>query len=1009
MTNPRILLSLLSGALFAACSLAASGADRPPSPHLDAAVVAAAERGERCVLSRDEVAVLAGSREVTAPQVAAGKGFVGKTVAEDGRFVILSLERTAEGLSFEDPLVAPVFRAGTGAGSPWLFPTGEVIVRFAREVTAPRAAALLAPCGLSLLRPLELPGAFVFKAASPARSLESAASAGAVEGVLFSAPNWLRQRSLRQEDPLYACQWHLKNTGQFKGAVPGNDLDVEPVWASFRGTPSQIVCVVDDGLEIAHKDLTANVIPGLSWDYVEEDPDPTAGSHGTAVGGVTAGRGFNGLGGRGAAPEAGLCGHRILGGGGVSDSDEADAETRNFALVEVYNNSWGPDDDGQRLEAPRPLTQAAMARALAEGRGGKGTVYTWAGGNGRLAADNSNYDGYANWRGTVAVAATTSAGAQSLYSESGANLCVNAPSNGGSDPGITTTDRTGTDGYNKGTQPRDFADMDFTDTFGGTSSATPAVSGACALLLQARPDLGWRDVKTILMTTAAKNDPDDTDWSTNGAGHSVNHKYGFGRVDAAAAVAAASHWTNLAPETSVEGQAAPGLAVPLGPAGARSTLTLARQIRVESVEVVFTATTADKHWGDLQVLLLSPSGTWSVLAEKHDTSESTSRYDHWRFGSERYLGEPSAGDWTLVVKDLGATGGATFASWRLVAYGTEQDPSSAPAAASGVPEGRRAGTVTATFLASPAGAGTPEPGAAVAVPAGTSLPILAVPAREYREDPLDISGFSRLPCTFAGWTADPPGNATLADARLESTTAVLHGDVALTAHFRLPDLGLSHGAAIRVTAADLGLETFSHRPIVKGILGGKVLPMKVYGDFPSTTFAAGWPARPKIYDPADYRNPPQGLGALLEQEPMASLALDGLIVKVGDDGPRFDLAATRSFRLAAPRVAKFHGTVAEGSRLDIDGLYFGTKPPKVFVEYVRNGTYLTRECERTGDLLFQDLAGEPSCMEPWSESGNVQVLCPATPPGAEPTGYVIVKSAMGMGSYFAPVRRPVCD
>jgi subtilisin-like proprotein convertase family protein len=1006
MTFRRIVKRVVMGVLSAASSWAACGADLSHPRHLDASVVASAERDQRCVLSPGEVAVLSESRETAAEQVASRKGIVGRGLAGDERFVILSLESMPAGLSFDDPLVAPVFRAGAGPSAPWLFPTGEVIVRFEPELTAAQAASCLAPLGLTFVRPLELPGAFLFKAASPARSLESAASAAAVEGVLYSAPNWLRQRALRQEDPLYACQWHLKNTGQFKGAIPGNDLDVEPVWASFRGTPAQIVCIVDDGLELAHKDLSANVIPGLSWDYVEEDPDPTAGSHGTAVGGVSAGRGFNGLGGRGVAPEAGLCGHRILGGDGISDADEADAETRSYDRVAIYNNSWGPEDDAQRLEGPRPMTQAAMARGLVEGRGGRGTLYTWAGGNGRRSADNSNYDGYANWRGTIAVAATTSAGVQSLYSENGANLCVNAPSNGGEDPGITTTDRTGTGGYNKGTQPRDFADMDFTDTFGGTSSATPAVSGVCALLLQARPDLGWRDVKTILMTTAAKNDSEDPDWSTNGAGYHVNHKYGFGRADAAAAVEAASRWINLPAETSVQSEAAPGLAVPPGPVGVSSTLTLARNLRAESVEVVFTASTADKHWGDLQVLLVSPSGTWSVLAEKHDTSESTSRYDGWRFGSERYLGEPSAGDWTLLVKDLGTTGGATFGSWRLVVYGTEQD---APAPATARRHGDRSGSATATFLADPACAGTTEPGATASVAVGVSFPILAVPAIEYREDQTRISGFTPLPCTFSGWTADPPENATFADAGQQSTTVALYGDVALTGHFRSPELGLSPGAGIRVTAADLGLVTFSHRPIVKGIFGGKILPMKVYGQFPSSTFVAGWPARPKIYRPADYQDPPQGLGALLEAEPMASLALDELIVKTEQNGPRFDLAASRTFRLVPPVVTKINGTIAEGSTLDIDGLYFGTKAPKVFVEYGRNGNFLLKECDRTGDLIFKDLAGEPSCMEPWSESSTILVTCPQAPPGAEPTGYVIVKSATGMGSYFTSVRRPVCE
>jgi subtilisin-like proprotein convertase family protein len=439
--------------------------------------------------------------------------------------------------------------------------------------------------------------------------------------------------------------------------------------------------------------------------------------------------------------------------------------------------------------------------------------------------------------------------------------------------------------------------------------------------------------------------------------------------------------------------------------GVRSTLSLARNLRVESVEVVFTAATADQHWGDLQVLLLSPSGTWSVLAEKHDTAESTSRYDHWRFGSERHLGEPSAGDWSLVVKDLGTTGGATFASWRLVVYGTEED---APAAPESLHQ-RETGSATAMFMAAPAYAGTTEPGATVTVPMGTSVPILAVPEFEYREDGTRIAGTLPLPCTFAGWTAEPPGNATIADAGLQGTTAILHGDATITAHFRSPDLGLSPGAGIRMTATELGLDHFSHKPVVTGLVDGKVFPMKVYGNFPSATLVAGWPARPKIYDPADYKNPPQGLGALLDQEPMPAARLDGLIVKTEGPAVRFDLSETRTFRLAPPLVTNVRGVVAEGNVLDIDGYTFGTKAPKVFVEYVRNGTFLTRECERAGDLIFQDLAGQPSCMDVWSQSSTLFVTCPKTPPGALPTGYIIVKSAMGMGSYFTSVRRPPCE
>jgi kexin len=850
---------------------------------------------------------------------------------------------------------------------------------------------------------MEVARAFLLRAVNPLESLEAASKAAASDQVLYCVPNWMRQSSLRQEDPLYTCQWHLKNTGQFEGASAGNDLNVEPVWPTYRGTADQVICIVDDGLEIAHKDLAENVVPGLSWDFLRNQADPTADKHGTAAGGVAAARGFNEIGVRGVAPEAGLCGYRILG-EGQTDAIEAEAETRACDRISVYNNSWGPKDDGQRLAGPGPLAAAAVAQGIAEGRGGKGVLYLWAGGNGRTFSDNSNYDGYANWRYTIAVGASTSAGEQSYYSESGANLCVNAPSDGGADPGVTTADRTGSLGYNSGTQRRDFSDPDFTDTFGGTSSATPAVSGVCALLLQANPDLGWRDVKTILMTTAEKNDPEDPDWAVNGAGHPVNHKYGFGRVDAAAAVIAAAAWENLGPEVSAEGSAVPNQAIPPGPGGVRSTIPLTQSLRVESVEVTFTALTADRHWGDLQVLLCSPSGTWSVLAEKHDTSQSTSRYEDWRFGAERYLGELSAGDWALVVKDLGTTGGATFASWRLVVYGTEAGGTASP----GPKDERGATAATVSFETFPIGAGTTEPGTQATVPAGSSLPLLAVPAYELRYEDF-LGNLVYLPWTFAGWTAVPQENVTFDDASRNMTRAVLHGDAAITARFRGPDLELCPGSGLKVAAADLGLETFSSRPAVYGMRDGKRIAMTVYGDFPSESLVAGWHAKPKIYDPAQYKKPPQGLGALLDREPMPAVPLDSLVVQAEGGSVTRDLAVSRTFSLVPPQVVHVDGEMAGGSQLDLQGFFFGTKPPRVFVEYARGGEFITKECTRVGDLVFEDLAGKPSCTDPWSGRSALSVSCPVPPPGAVPTGYVIVKSAVGIGAYFVPVRRPACE
>ena len=125
-----------------------------------------------------------------------------------------------------------------------------------------------------------------------------------------------------------------------------------------------------------------------------------------------------------------------------------------------------------------------------------------------------------------AVAAIDHDGRQSSYSEPGAPLLISAYSSGDT-AGITTTDRSGADGYDPG---------DYTNTFGGTSSSAPLVSGVIALMLEANPNLTYRDVQQILVRTAEMNDPLHFDWTSNAAGYDINHAYGFGAVDATAAV-----------------------------------------------------------------------------------------------------------------------------------------------------------------------------------------------------------------------------------------------------------------------------------------------------------------------------------------------------------------------------------------------------------------------------------------------------------------------------------------
>jgi kexin len=543
-----------------------------------------------------------------------------------------------------------------------MVPTGEVIVHFQPEWEEERVHAWAEDRGLELVKrfPFASAHSYLFDAGDALGSLEMANEIYLSGEVLYAYPNWLRAMSKRAlpDDTLFSGQWHLMNTGQGGGAV-GEDLNIVTVWDTYRGSANEVIAIVDDGLEIGHEDLQGNVLAGFSWDWVGGDADPSPGSgddHGTAVGGVAAADGFNTLGVTGAAPWAALVGYRLLGAG--TDTNEAEALSRNNQTIDIYSSSWGPWDDG-RLEGPGPLTEAAIAEGVAEGREGRGNIYVWSAGDG-YDADNSNYDGYANSRYTIAVAASTNYGDHAWYSETGANILVNAPSSGGS-LGITTTDRTGSAGFSTG---------NYTGDFGGTSSATPLVSGVIALILEANPYLSWRDVQQVLATTAEQNDPSDSDWTTNGAGFPVNHKYGFGRIDALAAVTAAESWAHVGPELSAEGTSSPDTPIPDDDAtGVSDAINISEDISVEYVEIFFSA--ADHtYWGDLQVELTSPAGTTSILSEAHLVS-TLDGYDNWRFGSVRHLGESSQGTWSLSVKDLAAADTGTFQSWTLRIWGED--------------------------------------------------------------------------------------------------------------------------------------------------------------------------------------------------------------------------------------------------------------------------------------------------------------------------------------------------
>ncbi len=459
-----------------------------------------------------------------------------------------------------------------------------------------------------------------------------------------------RQPKLIPNDPLFAQQWHLHNTTQLDGAL-WVDANLTGVWDRFTGE-GILIGVIDDGLQHSHPDLAPNYNSALDYDFNGDDEDPTPvnladDSHGTSCAGVAAARGNNGIGVSGAAPRATLTGFRLIAEANT-DQQEADALLIHNDQIHIKSNSWG-FADGDGYGGGGPLALAALEEGTRSGRAGKGTIFVFAGGNGLDVADNSNMDGYASSPHVIAVGAVNDFGFQSYYSEPGANLLISAPSNGGGhNAGIRTTDLTGASGRNA-TGDNDLSDRNYTSKFGGTSSACPLVSGVVALMLQANPNLGWRDVQEILIRSARRNHRADPDWASNAAGLSFNHKYGAGLIDAAAAVSLAEQWINLPAMTEVSVvQSGLNRAIPDNDSnGITQSLEVTEpNLRVEHVTVHVSAT--HSAVGDLEILLTSPSGMVSRLVHSYpDTADGLD----WTFSSVRHWGESAAGTWSVKIAD----------------------------------------------------------------------------------------------------------------------------------------------------------------------------------------------------------------------------------------------------------------------------------------------------------------------------------------------------------------------
>jgi subtilisin family serine protease len=532
--------------------------------------------------------------------------------------------------------------------------TENFFVKFNSEASATACRKIIKQYGLTIKRELGYARNAYFVAAPQDTGLKVFDIATALlrePNIELCHPELIREARQRAA---FAQQWHLKRT-TINGKVVDQHANVEAAWSLSDGT-GVTIAVIDDGVDIDHKEFRSagKVIAPRDVTRGTDNPRPGSGNnHGTACAGVACADGNFGA--SGVAPRARLIPIRLA--SDLGSQEEADA----FAWAadhgaDVISCSWGPKD-GSFTSPNDPLhnqvvplpdsTRLAMEYAINHGRNGKGCVICFAAGNGNESVDN---DGYASFNKVIAVAASDDTGVKAPYSDFGAAIWCAFPSNHffqSLTPGIWTTDRSGTLGYNPGKTSSGDAAGDFTNSFGGTSSACPGVAGVAALVIARNPNLRWDEVKDVLKRSCDRIDPAGGQYDENG--HSP--LYGFGRVNAKKAVELAlpAQLSATAIRTAVQDVPIRDLQT------ARLELPIADTNPIKSIKV--SVDIEHTYIGDLIVSIQPPASLNLALITLHNreggaTDNIKKTYDEVNApGLNALKNKSPQGTWTLVVED----------------------------------------------------------------------------------------------------------------------------------------------------------------------------------------------------------------------------------------------------------------------------------------------------------------------------------------------------------------------
>lgn len=571
-------------------------------------------------------------------------------------------------------------------------------------------------------------------------------------------------------EPLYPFQWALNYKNSFFKAFkdiwkndsdPENyDINVEVLHKQEIKGQGINVMVLDDGIDIKHEDLSANINKSMTFNFINNSNNPTPAnspnyqhdSHGTNVAGIIAAA-QNGKGVMGIAPRVNLGGANLLSAPRNVDLDSygGAAFSKN---TDIFNASYGKNPS-----APIPYDTATNTpthiRSIVNLRNQKGAILVKSAGNefieffeganrtrdcpdqfkNILSCENPAHDIEALEPNVILVGAANAQGRKAFYSNAGpvnwiTGLAGESGRGGifgeGEDgfaytpnerrtavrgPSIFSTDLQGCQrGYSRSNSTdnlfarglsifkgiKNNPNCDYSQ-MGGTSAATPTVTGVVALILQVNPDLTWRDVREILLQssrvidknydlriaanhlvdlttgrmltqTGTRSDirdgmtqvPLEFGWQTNGAGFQYSNWYGFGLVNAEAAVKLAKKYKagTLKASLKLSNFQSAFPAIETLAYGRVTKLGNISINKLETIDQFQLRLTGPICSGSVGFFVKSPSGVISNLSTPYNIYYKSNISDVIDYGLASYAfhGEKSTGSWEVfaVSGDKGA-------------------------------------------------------------------------------------------------------------------------------------------------------------------------------------------------------------------------------------------------------------------------------------------------------------------------------------------------------------------